>query len=129
GNETNSEILQPDEKPKDNIDWKRNSLLLNRGIQAVRAASKKLKRDIGVMLHIAQPENALVWFADAKKNGVNDYDWIGLSYYPLWSKIKFDGLPDAIRTLKTTFKKELMIVETSYPYSLNDVDKANNILT
>jgi arabinogalactan endo-1,4-beta-galactosidase len=129
GNETNSEILQPDEKAKDNIDWKRNSFLLNKGIQAVRSASKKLKTNIGIMLHIAQPENALQWFADAKTNGVTDYDWIGLSYYPLWSKIKFDGLPDAISTLIKTYRKDLMIVETSYPYSLTDVDHANNILT
>ena len=128
GNETNSEILQPQGKPKDNIDWKRNSHLLNRGIAAVRDVSKETKQDIQVMLHIAQPENALKWFKAASENGIADYDWIGLSYYPLWSEYKFDKLPEAIDSLITTYKKKLMIVETSYPYTMENVDKAGNIL-
>ncbi len=128
GNETNSEILQPEGKPKSNIDWKRNGFLLNKGISAVRDASKKLNKKIEIMLHIAQPENALKWFAEATQNQLTDYDWIGISYYPLWSKIKFDGLPKAIDSLVTTYKKELMIVETSYPYTLKNIDNANNIL-
>ncbi|HLA55030.1 MAG TPA: glycosyl hydrolase 53 family protein [Flavobacterium sp.] len=128
GNETNSEILQPEGKPKDDIDWKRNSFLFNKGIQAVRDFSKKGAK-IAIMLHIAQPENALKWFDEATKNGITDYDWIGISYYPIWSKVKFDGLPNAIHTLTATYKKQLMVVETAYPYSMQNVDKANNILT
>lgn len=128
GNETNSEILQPEGKPKDNIDWNRNGYLLNRGIAAVREASKTAKQKIEIMLHIAQPENALKWFAAASQNQLTDYDWIGISYYPLWSEIKFDGLPKAIDSLVTTYKKPLIIVETSYPYTMENIDKANNIL-
>lgn len=128
GNETNSEILQPGEKPKDSIDWKRNGHLLNRGIAAVRELSKEKGKDIAIMLHIAQPENALKWFKEAKENNITDYDWIGLSYYPLWSEYKFDRLPEAIDRLITTYNKKLMIVETSYPYTMNEVDKAGNIL-
>lgn len=129
GNETNSEILQPAGKAKDSIDWKRNSFLFNKGLKAVRDASAKTHSEILSMLHIAQPENALKWFAKAHENSIIDYDFIGISYYPLWSKIKFDGLPDAIRTLLNTYKKELIVVETAYPYSMVSVDKANNILT
>jgi arabinogalactan endo-1,4-beta-galactosidase len=129
GNETNSEILQPAGKAKDSIDWKRNSFLLNKGLKAVRDAAAKTNSEILLMLHIAQPENALKWFAEADKNGINDYDFIGISYYPLWSKIKFDGLPAAISTLVNTYKKQLIVVETAYPYSMLSLDKANNILT
>lgn len=128
GNETNSEVMQPEGKPKDSINWERNSYLLNSGIRAVRETSKEVKKNIQVMLHIAQPENALWWFKAATANGITDYDWIGLSYYPIWSKVKFDGLPKAINTLVTTYKKKLMIVETAYPYTMDDIDKAGNIL-
>lgn len=128
GNETNSEILQPTDKAKDNIDWKRNAFLFNKGIAGVREASKRTNKKIQILLHIAQPENALKWFAEAKKNGISDYDWIGISYYPLWSEYKFDRVTEAIKTLVNTYKKPLLVVETSYPYNMVNVDKANNIL-
>ena len=42
--------------------------------------------------------------------------------------MKFDGLAKAIDSLVSTYKKKLMVVETSYPYTLADADKAANIL-
>lgn len=128
GNEINSEILQPEGKAKPNIDWKRNAFLLNKGIAAVREASSKSGKKIEVMLHIAQPENALKWFADASANGIEPYDWIGISYYPLWSTVKTKDLPYFINNLVTTHKKQLMVVETAYPHTLANADPANNIL-
>lgn len=128
GNEINSEILQPEGKAKPNIDWKRNAFLLNKGIAAVREASSKSGKKIEVMLHIAQPENAIKWFADASANGIDSYDWIGISYYPLWSTVKTKDLPYFINNLVTTHKKQLMVVETAYPHTLANADPANNIL-
>ncbi len=128
GNETNSEILQPEGITKDDIDWKRNSFLLNRGIQAVRDAALQYNTKIDIMLHVAQPENALKWFDAASKNNLTDYDFIGISYYPLWSEVKFDQLPAAIDSLVTTYKKKLIVVETAYPFTMTNIDRANNIL-
>ncbi len=128
GNEINSEILQPEGKAKPIIDWKRNVFLLNKGIAAVREASSKSSKKIEVMLHIAQPENAIKWFADASANGIDPYDWIGISYYPLWSTVKTKDLPYFINNLVTTHKKQLMVVETAYPHTLANADPANNIL-
>lgn len=128
GNEINSEILQPQGKAKPAIDWKRNAFLLNKGIAAVREASSKSGKKIEVMLHIAQPENAIKWFTDASANGIEPYDWIGISYYPLWSTVKFKDLPYFINNLVTTHKKQLMVVETAYPHTLANADPANNIL-
>lgn len=126
GNEINPMILQEEElKP---MDWARNAYLINKGIQAVRAVSAETKQEIGVMLHIAQPENALWWFEQASENGITDYDWIGLSYYPLWSDYKLNNVGDAFKKLITTYKKRLMVVETAYPYTMVNIDPANNIL-
>lgn len=128
GNEINSEILQPEGKAKPNIDWKRNAFLLNRGISAVREASRLTGKKVEVMLHIAQPENAIKWFAEASANDIEPYDWIGISYYPLWSIVKIKDLPYFINNLVTTYKKQLMVVETAYPHTMVNADPANNIL-
>ncbi|MEM6516812.1 MAG: glycosyl hydrolase 53 family protein [Bacteroidota bacterium] len=126
GNETNGNILtQGDPFP---LDWSRNSTLLNTAIQAVRDLSNAINTDIEVMLHIAQPENGLWWFEQAAQNGVTDFDWIGLSYYPQFSNFTLDNIENPLTELINTYDKKLMIVETAYPFTLNNVDNASNNL-
>ncbi len=127
GNEINPMILQHGDL-KWPIDWQRNAFLINKGIKAVRDISEVKNTKIDVMLHIAQPENGLWWFKDATENGLTDYDWIGLSYYPKWSDYTLDNVEVPLTTLINTYKKRLMIVETAYPFTLNNADSAANIL-
>lgn len=127
GNETNIMILQKDDKGEA-MNWSRNAFLLNKGIKAVRDVSTELNKDIKVMLHIAQPENGLTWFRSAKENGLTNYDLIGLSYYSKWSSFSMTEAANTIKTLKETYQKDVLIVETSYPFTLQGVDEANNIL-
>ncbi|HSC67838.1 MAG TPA: arabinogalactan endo-1,4-beta-galactosidase [Cellvibrio sp.] len=133
GNETNIEILQHEKSIVHGIpNWQRNATLLNSGIKAVRDYSnqsvKKGHKPIQIVLHIAQPENALSWFKQAQENGISDYDIIGLSYYPQWSTYKLPDVPNAIKELKNTYHKEVMIVETAYPWTLKNFDNAGNVL-
>lgn len=129
GNETNIEILQQEKSIVHGIpNWQRNAQLLNSGIKAVRDYSKSINKPILIVLHIAQPENALWWFKQAHENGLTDFDIIGLSYYPQWSTYKLPDLPDAIKELKNTYHKDVMIVETAYPWTLKNFDKAGNVL-
>ena len=127
GNEINPMILQGEALVWP-IDWDRNSYLINKGIKAVRDISKEKDTEIEVMLHIAQPENGLWWFKEATANGITDYDWIGLSYYPIWSEYTLNNVGTAFSTLIITYKKKLMVVETAYPFTLENIDEANNIL-
>ena len=127
GNEINPMILQQGELEWP-IDWNRNSSLINKGIKAVRDISTEENKEIGVMLHIAQPENGLWWFEQATENGITDYDWIGLSYYPIWSEYTLENVSTPLNTLINTYNKRLMIVETAYPFTLDNADAANNIL-
>ncbi|MEX1382227.1 arabinogalactan endo-beta-1,4-galactanase [Lutibacter sp.] len=127
GNEINPMILQGEELVWP-IDWDRNSYLINKGIKAVRDISKEKNTEIEVMLHIAQPENGLWWFKDATANGITDYDWIGLSYYPIWSEYTLNNVGAVFQKLINTYKKKLMVVETAYPFTLENIDEANNIL-
>lgn len=127
GNEINAMILQ-DGEPEWPIDWQRNSSLINQGIKAVRDFSDQHNKNVEVMLHIAQPENGLWWFEEAHDNGVTNFDWIGLSYYPKWSSYNLDNINEALTTLINTYDKKLMIVETAYPFTLENNDQANNIM-
>lgn len=127
GNEINPMILQQGDLEWP-IDWTRNASLINKGIKAVRDISSEKNKEIGVMLHIAQPENGLWWFEQATDAGVTDYDWIGLSYYPIWSDYTLSNVATPLKTLVDTYDKRLMIVETAYPFTLDNADTANNIL-
>ncbi len=129
GNETNSEVMMPlAAENYDSINWKRNVFLLNQGLRAVKDIESQFDVEIQTMLHIAQPENALWWFPEAFINGIDDFDWIGLSYYPKWSEYSLNDVSTAIESLVSTFNKRLMIVETAYPSTLVNADPANNLL-
>jgi arabinogalactan endo-1,4-beta-galactosidase len=125
GNEINPELLQGEKKP---IDWARNARLINAGIAAVREAARDSHHTIGVMLHIAQPENAESWFADATTAGVTDYDIIGLSYYRKWSKEPIAGLKDTVARLRARYGKQVILVETAYPFTTAGADASPNLL-
>ena len=129
GNEINTELLLTEEVPKHTqINWERNVVLLNAGISAVRRASEDSGKVIGLMLHVAQPENVEPWVDAAAEAGILDFDIIGLSYYAKWSKMPFNRMEEAIRRLSQRYGKDIVIVETAYPWTLRYNDQAHNIL-
>jgi arabinogalactan endo-1,4-beta-galactosidase len=127
GNEINSEILLPAEADGAPINWPRNAALINAGIRAVRELSSATPP--GVMIHIAQPENIISWFDAALEAGVTDFDLIGLSYYTYWSKYTIEQTGQAIQSFKERYGRPIMVVETAYPWTLDDADNLPNILT
>lgn len=129
GNEINSEILQlASDMNTETINWRRNALLLNRGLEAVAHFNEANATQVQRMLHVAQPENALWWFAEANNAGINDYEWIGISWYPKWSSYSLSSLPQAIEGLRTNYSKKVAVIETAYPWTMENFDKATNIL-
>ncbi len=127
GNEINTMLLQNGSVAA-TIDWSRNAAIINKGIQAVRDISNQIDKNIEVMLHIAQPENGEWWFENATQNGITDFDWIGLSYYPAFSTYTLQNIQEPIARLISIHNKKLMIVETGYPFTLANNDAANNVL-
>jgi arabinogalactan endo-1,4-beta-galactosidase len=106
GNEINIEIMQDSATMNvETINWSRNIQLINSGIQAVLDVEQNLNKQIGIMLHIAQPENALWWFREANIHQLSkEFEWIGLSYYPKWSTYKsiasVSTAIDSLRSMK-----------------------------
>lgn len=129
GNETNTEILLPANVPEDReIDWTRNAMLLNAGILGVSEASKAAAKQPRIMVHIAQPENVEPWFDAAFAAGILDFDVIGVSYYPKWSSRDMKALGQTIRRLRHKYAKDVVVVETAYPWTLRGDDDAANLL-
>ena len=126
GNEINPELLGGKEGQP--INWRRNALLINAGIWAVKEAGRSGSIAPRIMLHIAQPENVLPWFDAATKAGVEGYDVIGLSYYKKWSKWDLSQLKTTIAEAKRRYGKDVIVVETAYPFSLQNADSMPNLL-
>lgn len=122
GNEINTEMLRPKDTSGEPIDWPRQAALVNAGIRAVRDMAGRYEVTPAVMLQVAQPENVGPWFEAARAHGVVDYDYIGISYYPFWSKESFEELGATIARTKREFGADVILVETGYYWSLGKTD-------
>ena len=129
GNETNSGMLWPTGKV-DNNNWQNFATLLNSGIRAVRDFSQISAVKPKIILHVAQLQNAEYWTNGLLSNGVTDFDILGLSHYAKWSTAgTMDEIENKIRTLKTRVGKQVMVVETAYPWTENNADSYTNIIS
>jgi len=136
GNETNCGMMMTSVKQgfpalnACNGQWANFGVILNGGIKAVRDASAQSQVKPRIALHVADPKNLEWWFGKATtEGGVTDFDIIGFSYYYNWhTEVSFQALPVIITRLRNTFKKEVMILETAYPWTTSNADNYNNIL-
>ncbi len=117
GNEINDGMLWPLGKSPDAA-----VKYINSGIQAVRKAQSDKGGDrIKVLLHRANPDHGTERLEAFYNNYKDlDYDVIGLSYYPFWHG-SFDNIRKVMNDLSATFDKDVVIAETSYAYTLEDV--------
>ncbi|GEM_PF-7014612 len=93
--------------------WRR----LGRLVKAGCAGVKESGRGIRTMIHLdrgADNRGCRGWFDHLKAEGV-DFDLIGLSYYPWWHG-PLDDLRTNLVDLSTRYRKDLYVVETSYPW-------------
>ena len=117
GNEINTGILFPHGNIADNQD--QFVELVNVGVNAVRNNSSNTK----IILHCAGFESSN-WFFNIVKEV--DYDVIGISYYPWWHGKSLDDLQNQLSNLSINFNKDILIAETSYPFTLGWNDWTNN---
>lgn len=133
GNETNRGILLSEAQNNAGwvLDWPRNATLFKRAIQAVRAVETASGKTIKVALHIAGPADAGWLMKGFWDNGVKDFDIIGLSFYWAWHKpTTIEQTGDVITSLKTAYPgKEVMIFETGYIWTNQNIDGAANIIS
>lgn len=117
GNEIRSGLLFPEgELP----DYTGMVKLVNAGIRGARAVAGP--EQMQVMIHLDQGGryNWLnEWFKKAFEAGLEDFDLIGLSYYPFWHGTYLD-LRDSMHRLAEDYGKPILVVETAYAWRKSD---------
>lgn len=129
GNENNFGMLWPVGKVVNN-DYSVFAELLKSGIKAVRDFSANSDIKPQIILHEAQLQTALAWANGViAKNGVTDFDIIGLSHYSKWSTVNnMDSVSLIISQLKKTYHKKVMVVEAAYPWTTENADNYTNFI-
>ena len=89
------------------------------------AASRAVDPTIKVMLHYAGYYGAVSFFEDM--DGL-DYDQIGLSYYPIFHGKNLATLAGTMAELSSAYEKDIILAETSYPFTLDWNDWTNNLV-
>ena len=130
GNENNNGMMHPFGKPVSNS-YKNFADLVNSGIKAVRDFSQNSTIKPQIIIHVAQLQNADWWTNNViTLGGVSDFDIIGLSHYAEWSTVTtMEAIGTIIKNLKTKYNKKVMIVEAAYPWTSQNADSYNNLLS
>lgn len=113
GNEVRSGLLFPDgEVPN----YKQMVQLLNAGLRAV----KEFDPAIFTMIHLDQGGRYSwlhTWFEAAFAEGLDDFDIIGLSYYPFWHG-SFAELKHSLSQLVQDYNKEIILAEVAHAWRI-----------
>lgn len=101
--------------------------LLISGSQAVREISESYGKDIQIVVHYTNIEDAdgINTIARNLMNHGVDYDIFGLSYYPFWDGTN-ENMQNVARNIQEKYGKKVMIAETSYCYTAEDGDGCDN---
>jgi arabinogalactan endo-1,4-beta-galactosidase len=127
--EINPEYIQIGNEINNGFCWPQGSYnnqtqfvdMIKQGVKAVRDNAPNTK----IMLHYAGHEYASTFFSMFANV---DYDIMGLSYYPMWHGKSIDALQTNLNTLGAQFNKDIVIAETSYPFTFGYNDFTNNII-
>lgn len=109
--------------------WSRLTEVLAAGAAAVRDSLGSRERP-KVVIHVDNgASNSLCrWFFDHLEDAGLDYDVIGVSFYPWWHGTLAE-LRENLGDIAVRYAKEVMVVETSYPWTLDDFDGTENFVT
>jgi len=126
GNELNNGFLWPDGQISgpNAGGFDGFTMLLKAGIKAVR----DFDPEIPIVVHLAEGGNNSLfrWFFDELVKRNVDFDIIGVSYYPYWHGM-LEELSFNLNDVSQRYKKDVLVVETAYPWTLQDADGHANI--
>jgi len=128
--EIDPDIMQIGNETNDGFLWPQGRLTSNENqfvalLTAASATIRSQSPDTKIMLHYADP-NGADWFFDKVKSV--DYDYIGLSYYPIWHGKNLTTVKNTIASLGALYNKKVIIAETAYPFTLGYNDFTNNVV-
>lgn len=113
GNEIRTGMLFPEGAVPE---WENLARFINAGIRGVRETQGA--RDAKIILHLDQGgkyEYFREWFDHVMEHGVEDFDIIGLSYYPFWHG-QYQELKNNMDALAGRYGKEMLVMETAHAF-------------
>lgn len=112
GNEIAGGLLKPEGSSGN---FSQMAELLKQGYKAVKAVSPDTK----VILHLddAGNKDKYDWFFGGCATHGVQYDIIGASYYPFWTKKTVSQIIDWADYVSSKFRKDIMIMETGYNWN------------
>lgn len=130
--EINPDIIQIGNEINSGLLWPQGHLINNEEqclalLSAASATIRSKAPNTKIMIHYAGVDGgATDWFFNKMKS--IDYDYIGLSYYPVWHGKDLNVVKNTIDGLGKKFSKKVLIAETAYPFTLLPNDQTNNIV-
>jgi arabinogalactan endo-1,4-beta-galactosidase len=131
GNEVTSGMLfptgqlyPPEPAPQQ---WPQFATLLKAGIKGAHEGAPR-RQQPRIMIHIDRggDNGGSQWFFDHILAEGVDFDVIGESYYPIWHGSLAD-LRANLNDLATRYHKDIVVVETAYPWTTQDGDGYANL--
>ncbi|MEW6404442.1 MAG: arabinogalactan endo-1,4-beta-galactosidase [Chloroflexota bacterium] len=123
GNEITNGMLWPDGKNDQSFD--NLATLLKEGYRAVKDCSPRT----WVMLQLDNGGNNAMyrWWFDSIIEREVPFDLIGVSYYPYWHGT-LNGLQNNLNDIAARYDKDIIIVETAYPFEMGRYDTSDSLL-
>lgn len=113
GNEVNAGFMFPDCEIEKS--WTNFGEVINEGYRAI----KEVSPDTKVVLHLSDAGNKDVydWFFGSCAMYNINYDIIGASYYPFWSRKTIEQFTDWANYIHSKYNKDIIIMETGYNWN------------
>ena len=121
GNETNNGMAGETK-------WSAIGPMINAGSKAVKeAGASHGNDDIKIAVHFTNVDDSSQIDSLLRKlDSANvEYDIFGVSYYPFWHG-SIENMVNVLKKVNTVYKKDVMVMETSYAYTLEDGDGTGN---
>lgn len=103
--------------------------LIAAGCRAVKDVAARRGLEIKTCVHLTDilKSSRIAEVLDALDAAGADCDAVGLSYYPYWHG-SLDRLARVISDIRTTWKRDVFVAETAWPFTLEDGDGWGNVI-
>jgi arabinogalactan endo-1,4-beta-galactosidase len=108
--------------------WRKLGRILKAGVRGVEAALDE-GDSVRIMIHTdrgGDAQGSVAFYDRLLAEGVR-LDVIGLSYYPWWHG-SLDQLRHTLDTLAGRYRRDIVVVETAYPWTLGWGDGTHNVV-
>jgi arabinogalactan endo-1,4-beta-galactosidase len=107
--------------------WRQLAALLRSGVRGVREAAGAADA-CRTLIHIDRggDEGGTRWLFDHLADEKVEFDLIGLSAYPWWHG-SLDDLRANLAATARRYKKDIIVVETGYPWTTKNFDETGNV--